>query len=137
MFDESRLSAKKLKDLRIAALYLFGSQAQGVSTDASDYDFGILLENPEVLKDRQARKNLYDALLELLEEAIAKPADIDLVFLDEADNQLQYHAVRQGKVLWNWGPSKRFSFEEQVVEWHADFEPYRRMFERATWERLG
>ena len=115
--------------LGIAVLYLFGSRAQGLATAHSDYDFGILLENPSVIKDESM--NLYQKIYELLQEEVKDKVNMDIVFLDRSPMQLRYHVIRYGQVLYDGNPMKRGRFMEQTLEEHADFEPYRPLFEKS------
>lgn len=128
---------KKLKNLPVSAIYLFGSQAQGVENALSDYDFGVLLEDARFLKNRKGRNQLYDNLLSIFEVALGHPTNIDIVFLDEADLVLKFHVLRFGKTLYLANPQHNAKFQETTLLEHADFEPYRRLFEETTFQRLG
>lgn len=123
-----------MRRLGVSTLYLFGSRALGVARPSSDYDFGFLLENPSVLS--QESQGLYQRLYDLLQEVVPVKTNLDVVFLDRASLQLRYHVIRYGKVLLDFDPLNRGRFEERTLEEHADFEPFRRIFEEATLARI-
>lgn len=127
--------SRKLEELGIATLYLFGSRAQGLSSERSDYDFGVLLQDPSVLRD--GSQEMYQRIYDLLQDLVPRKVDMDIVFLDRAPLQLKYHVIRHGKVLLDNHPTRRGRFEETTLEEHADFEPYRQMFEQATLARIS
>lgn len=128
---------EKLESLRVAAVYLFGSQAQGLGGRFSDYDLGVLLKDPKLLYDRSQRNKLYDSLLNIFSEAIGQPVNVDIVFLDEADLVLKFHVVRFGRLIFEADSKRVLDFRHNVLLEHADFEPYRQLFEKATLGRLG
>ncbi|MBI2981216.1 MAG: nucleotidyltransferase domain-containing protein [Deltaproteobacteria bacterium] len=130
----SGAASQRLEDLGLATLYLFGSRAQGISRSLSDYDFGLLLKDPLLIKN--GSQKLYQEIYEILEGEVSKRVNLDIVFLDGAPLQLRYHVIRYGKVLLNADPSRRGDFEERTLEEHADFEPYRRLFEESTLARI-
>lgn len=130
------LPKKKLEKLGVIGIYLFGSQAQGVSGALSDFDFGILLENPEILRDIEKRKKIYDELYDIFSGQIKKLCDIDIVFLQDVYLQLQYHAVSQGKIIYQKAPKILEDYKEKLIEQYADFAPLRREFHKAILERI-
>src|SRR3989344_6241271 len=121
--------AKQVESLGVAGVYLFGSQAMGTAGPASDFDVGVLVEDVRVLFDRRKRNVLYDALYDMLSSEIAKEVrrlcDIDIVFLQDVDLQLQYHVAKQGKPLFEKDSRSFSNFKEQVMEQYADFAPLR------------
>ncbi len=125
-----------LKELGVAGLILFGSQAQGAASAASDFDFGVLVKKPSFLSDRETRNRIYDALYDLLSSKIKKLADIDIVFLEDAPMELRMHAAKHGKVLYEENPSVFADFRERTMELYADFAPLRRMFQEQTLARI-
>lgn len=121
---------KNLGELGVTCVYLFGSRAQNISRPESDYDFGVLLKKPSQLNN--GSQDLYQKIYDLLQDLIGKKLNIDIVFLDRAPLQLRFHVLRCGKVMMDRDPLRRGHFEERTLEEHADFEPYRRLFEEAT-----
>ena len=124
----------ELKKLGVSSLYLFGSRAQGVERRDSDYDFGILMKEPRVL--RAGTQDLYQKIYDLLQDAVGVKANLDIVFLDRAPLQLRYHVIRSGKVLFDSNPQRRGRFIERTMIEHADFEPHRKRFEEAILARI-
>lgn len=125
----------KLEGLGVVTLYLFGSQAQGISRENSDYDFGILLRDPARI--HAGSQELYQKIYDILQDVVPERVNLDIVFLDRAPLQLRCHVVRCGRVLLDADPKRRGDFEERTIEEHADFEPYRRLFEKATLARIS
>ena len=119
----------------IACVYLFGSQATGVAGPMSDFDFGILLEGYKPLP-RQRRNALYDGLLEIFESKIKRLCNVDIVFLREAPLQFQFHAIRDGKVVFEANARARADWHEKIMEAYADFLPLQSIFENATLARI-
>ncbi|MBI4261912.1 nucleotidyltransferase domain-containing protein [Candidatus Uhrbacteria bacterium] len=137
----SRTERDRLASLGVATLSLFGSHAEGVSGPLSDYDFAVLLRNPNLLKDAPQKEALYDALYELL--APLCPRDlrndvIDIVFLDDVrvPLELKMHVIRHGHVLFDSDPRQRADFEERIMELSCDFQPILTMFDRAILQRI-
>ena len=124
-----------LRALGVEALYLFGSRAQGNAASSSDFDFGLLFEDGKLPRSQCGEE--YQKIYDLLQDCVTVTTDIDIVFLEQAPLQLRYHVVRYGQVLLDANPLKRGRFEERTAEEHADFEPYRRLFEEATLARIG
>ena len=137
-----RLSSKikkQLKDAGVQALYLFGSRAQGLNTERSDYDFAIFLNDPIILKNSEG--TLYDKLYVLL-GSITKPetleADvIDIVYLDSSHVSLELKSfiIRTGKLLLDGNPHARASKESDIMLKTADFAPLRKLMSNALMER--
>lgn len=118
---------KLLSNLNISALILFGSQAQGLQNEQSDYDFFVIGKKDNIT---------YDAILNLLSKKINKLVDIDIVFDSEATMELKNHVIQYGKVLYQKNESVFFNFKEQVMTIYQDFAPYRQLFQSATLARI-
>lgn len=129
-------SDKKLKNLGVATVYLFGSQAEGAAKIYSDFDFGILLKNPKVLADFKKRKKIYDELYDIFSGKIKRLVNIDIVFLQDVYLQLQYHAISRGKIIYEADPKFSADYKEKVIEKYADFAPIRKEFQRAVLQRI-
>ena len=124
-----------LLKLGASTLYLFGSRAEGVARRESDFDFGILLKQPSVIKN--GSQKLYQEFYDLLQDLVPQKVNLDIVFLDRAPLQLRFHVIGHGQVLFDSDPLRRGYFEERTLSEHADFEPYRRLFEEATLARIS
>lgn len=126
----------KLKKLSVSAVYLFGSHAEGTAKNHSDFDFGILLENPKNLSDFKERKKIYDSLYDIFSGIIKRLVNIDIVFLQGVYLQLQYHAVSRGKIIYEEDPNAAADYKETVINKYADFAPIRKEFHKAILERI-
>lgn len=117
-----------LSNLSIDALILFGSQAQGLQNEKSDYDFFVIGK-----KDN----NTYDTILDLLSKKINKLVDIDIVFDTDSTMELKNHVIQYGKILYQKNESVFPNFKEQVMTIYQDFAPYRQLFQQATLARIN
>lgn len=119
----------------MSAIYLFGSRALGNSRENSDYDFGILLKDPTIL--RNGTLELYQVIYDLLEDIVGERKNLDIIFLDQAPLQLRYQVINHGIVLYDRDPLQRGRFVEKTLEEHADMEPHRKIFEEAVLARIA
>jgi predicted nucleotidyltransferase len=124
---------KKLKESGILVVYLFGSRAIGKGSRLSDVDLGIVLKNPVPGKDT---RSLYTKLYKLF-ATIYPSSKVDIVFLQSAPLSLQYHAVKEGKILFEEDSRLRADYENMVVKQYLDFKPVLDFFDRVTMERYG
>ena len=94
------------KDLRINALYLFGSYARDKIKPLSDIDIAVLLRNS------QAKKDYWDIKLGLLNKAMAilGTDEIDFVLLNEAPYELGYNILKEGRILFCRDEKERQEF---------------------------
>ncbi|MBI4209558.1 MAG: nucleotidyltransferase domain-containing protein [Deltaproteobacteria bacterium] len=125
-----------MERLGIAGVFLFGSQAQGLARETSDYDFGILIKDYKVLSDTSQKNSIYDRLYDLFSSQIQKLVNIDIVFLQSADLQLQYHVVSSGNLLYLGDASIVSDFIERTIEFYADFAPHRKIFHESILGRI-
>lgn len=116
-----------LNSAGISMLVLFGSQAQNISSPASDYD--ILVFGPDTKKS-------YDLVYDLLSGKIQKLVDIDIVFASVAPGELLNHASTYGQVLYAKSPVDFANFRQKVMLDYSDFAPYRYLFQQATLARI-
>jgi predicted nucleotidyltransferase len=87
-----KLNKYKMKKLSIIAVYLFGSESEGVTTIRSDIDIGIVLKDPKKLEDTLPLYNaIYSELSKVFKPTFFK--EIDIVFLQNAPITLQYNAM--------------------------------------------
>ena len=127
----SKAEQQKLKSLGIDILYLFGSQAEGMAGDLSDFDFGVVLRNTKKLSSDT--NPLYLELFNLLGCHI--PSDrLDIVFLQKAPLELRFDVVGHGQVIFESSTDERFDFEEKTVQAYCDFKPILKEFDRAVIE---
>lgn len=90
----------------IELAYLFGSEARGESTAASDVDIAILTK--EVLSLDQ-RLEVMSGLSALLNR------EIDLVQLHEATDVFRAQVIRDGKLIYASDPNTKAEFEVRSI----------------------
>lgn len=117
-----------LEEMGIEALVLFGSQAQGLANEASDYDL-FVIGNKSI--------EIYDYIYDLVSQKINKLVDIDIVFNEDATMELKNHVITYGRVLYQKSESIFPNFKQQVMINYQDFAPYRHMFQKATLARIN
>ena len=130
------LATDELKELDIAIVYLFGSQAEGTAGEGSDIDIGIVLKNPAVLQGGTTAlyQKLYDLFTDVFD--MSNFRTIDIVFLDRASLELRFDAVQHGIALYEDDPDFRDAFEERTALLYRDFAPLRRMFDEAVLAKI-
>jgi predicted nucleotidyltransferase len=129
------LPEQKLQELGVLAVYLFGSQAEGMEGNLSDVDIAVLFEDP-----RRASGNvndLYAKLYDILTDAIdlAGVEGLDIVLLERAPLELQFNVVAHGKVLFSASDRERLAYEDRVTMLHADFKPVQEVFDKEILSR--
>lgn len=127
---------EKMKDLRIAAIFLFGSQAIGAADRSSDFDFAVLLDDRNVLSDYRLRNRIYNELYDIFSARIKRLCNIDIVFLQTTDLQFRYHVAKDGILLYMGNQKIVSDFLENTMESYADFAPLRRQFHEAILQRI-
>lgn len=133
--DDIQLPAGKLKKIGVAALYLFGSHAEGFDGDLSDIDVGVLLTDPRALKNsRQLYQELYDIFSDVFDLSGFKT--IDIVFLQQAPLELRFDVITHGKVLFDQSPDMRSQFEDTTTMLSIDFKPLLDDFNTQILERV-
>lgn len=133
---EFNFEKQKMEELGIAGIFLFGSQAQGMANEASDFDFAILVKNTKDLYDFDKKNKIYNELYDIFSSQIKKTRNIDIVFVEFADLQFKYHIVRDGILLYVGDKKIVSDFLENTMEYYADFAPLRHMFHNAILQRI-
>ncbi len=128
---------KEFEELGVNTIILFGSQAQGIANALSDFDFGILLENPAILDSVDTKLKLYNKLYDIFSSHIKKFVTIDIVFLDRASLEIQYQSLKNSKILYNKNSRITIDFKQKVLERYADFAPLRKEFNNLILERIA
>lgn len=124
---------QQLGSLGVAAVYLFGSAAEGMSHPLSDLDLGVLLRNDP---HRRVDFNLlYIALYDLFTEAFPGKS-LDIVFLDRTGLEIAFDAVAHGKTLFECSRVDRFELEERITLLYADFRPLLNEFDSEVLQRI-
>lgn len=130
------LPKQTMNELGVAGVFLFGSQAQGLERESSDYDFGILLKNPQILSDYKKKTEIYNSIYDLFSSQIKKLRNIDIVFLQSTDLQIKHHVARDGKLLYIGDQKTVSDFLTSTMEHYADFAPHRKLFHQAILQRI-
>ena len=136
-FDFSENELYNLKKRSVDALILFGSRAQGLAGDKSDFDIGVIVNDRGILSDADKRIKTYDFLYELLSLRIKRLTNIDIVFLDTAPAELQAHVMKYGQPIFEAKKNVFANFRERVMEQYADFAPLREIFHANILSRIS
>jgi predicted nucleotidyltransferase len=107
----------------LVAAYLFGSQARGTASAASDVDVALLMTN--------APKTLGDLQLDVaadLERDIGLP--VDVVVLNQAPSDLIHRVLRDGELLVENDRSARIRFEVRARNDYFDLAPVLHAYRR-------
>lgn len=122
-----------LRKSGVMTVYLFGSRAEGLENELSDYDFAFLLTDSSLVKPGKDVLPLYQKLYEFLSPLCthgAKSDVIDIVFLQSGVSlELQANVVKNGKILFDDNPQKRADYEAQVMMRMADMQPIIRVMD--------
>ena len=129
----SALQQDQLRAEGVAAVYLFGSRAQGNARETSDYDLALIMQNTKGIVP-YINTSLYNALLDCVSQAIQEPTlpTIDLVFLQRVPLYYTMNVLKSGILIYDGNPHARLQFEERARLMYMDFEPYRKELEYAT-----
>ena len=114
-----RLAEVFRDDIRVIAVYLFGSFARGTEGPLSDVDIAILLE-PATNPDKLATLTLHYTQAVL---AALGTDEVSVVVLNTAPLPLRYRVIRDGLVLLDRSPSLRRDFEVRTQSAYLDFKP--------------
>ncbi len=131
----SKSSIKILSELDVQALYLFGSRAMGTNHPLSDYDYGVLMNEPGHTKGDDLYMSLYDLLCSISPRTL-KNDTIDIVFLKDVGLELQFHVMCHGVVIFEKNVHERTRFEEKAMLLYCDFRPLLDEFDRTILKRI-
>jgi predicted nucleotidyltransferase len=118
--SEQRIAAFGAAMPELAAVWLFGSQAQGTSRPDSDVDLAFLFREGRAPQDVVGwSRQIYAEL------AALGIGEIDVVVLDHADPVLRRQVFEKGRPLWIGDRWRVIGF--RVLSWmeYLDLEPYR------------
>jgi predicted nucleotidyltransferase len=102
----------------VEAVYLFGSVAEGRARADSDVDLAVVPANND------AREHHLDMLKALASIGCERA---DLVFLDNSDLVLQFHAVRQNRPLYTSPGFSHGDYFSRTLRQYRDLEPLLRV----------
>lgn len=111
----------------VQAVYLFGSAADGTARAGSDLDLAVV---PGADHLRRQKLEMLTTL------ARAGYTDVDLVFLDERDAVLRFHAVRRNRPLFLTPGFDHPAYFSRALREYFDLEPLLRVQHQAYRERV-
>lgn len=114
-FNEAQIN--QFKKLGVSVIYIYGSQATGLSNFASDIDIGVVFSNPEKYKDKTMK--VYNELYFIFTD-IFPGKKVDIVLLQFASPTLQFKAVSDGVVIYEKNAQSNFEYKEAVIKKYAD-----------------
>lgn len=122
--------AVEILDLKfgIDTLWLFGSEAQGTARSDSDVDLAALF------KRRPTPIELFEAQAEL---AAVFQRDVDLVDLDQVSPILGRQVLRNGRLVIDRNPKRRYTFFSRTISMYEDVKIQRREIERKLLEKFS
>jgi len=106
------------------AVYLYGSQARGDASSASDIDLGLLLARRPEPRLKGVARDLEDTV----ERTFRRPAQV--VVLNAAPADLVHRVLRDGILLLDRDRTARIRFEVQKRNEYFDLAPIRRLYRR-------
>jgi len=124
---------RKLEELGVSLVYLFGSVAEGTDHGLSDLDLGVVFDQASRLGPDNS--SLYNSLYDIFTDGFPD-RNIDIVFLDNAGLELCFDAISHGRLLFASSSDARYAFEEKVLILYADFRPILEEFDAAVLERI-
>lgn len=134
-FSEEEKQA--LEKLGVTVVVLFGSRAQGLEREKSDVDIGVLMRNAGTFSSAQKRREIYDAVYEMISEHLKQIVNIDIVFLDDAPGELTAHVMKHGQPIFEAHSSAFADFREKVMVMYSDFEYLRNIFHQGILSRIA
>lgn len=123
---------RKLGNLGVSLIYLFGSYAEGKNMAHSDIDIGVLLDH--TTGSKKILSGVYNTLYLLLAD-VFPGKNIDLVILNRATLELRMDAISHGRILFTVTDDERFDFEEKTMLGYADFKPLLNEIDQGVLER--
>lgn len=135
---------EEFKRLEISIIYLFGSRAQGKTHPLSDFDIGVVFENPEKYRNKtlDVYSKLYDIFTEVLPKKYLrqrfkmKEHEFDIIFLQFIPIRFQFKAIKNGKVLYEKNKEERLNYEEYIMERYCDLKYFYDLSHKYLLERI-
>ena len=100
------------KEKEIIAAYLFGSFSKGRSKSSSDVDIALLVRS---MPEGEDRLNIASELSDLLN------ANVDLIFLHIAGEELKHQVMKHGELLYEEDRIERIRYEVNSMKFYEDF----------------
>jgi len=129
--------ARAARELGLALVYLYGSQARGRARPASDIDLGVLLDDQRPWSPAERVYSL-DELGARVAAALGVERDlVDVQDLGQMPVTVAIDVAAQGECLYEAERKLDVCYRAQVCSWYQDFEPIERMFRTALHRRLA
>lgn len=134
--EKFKFPEDKLKNLGVAGVYLFGSQAEGAAGKLSDFDAAVLFKDAK--KAFGDTSEVYGQLYDIFSDTFKLKGfkNIDIVLLPNASLQLRYRIVTMGKILYSGDDKIIMDHKEKTMLEYADFAPIRNLFNKAVLARI-
>lgn len=97
-------------------VYLFGSQVDGNTGPASDYDFALLLDRTAAVP--RVRSRLHSELVRLLQTP-----RIDVVVLNNVPVEFAFSIISKGELLYERDLETRVDYEARIMGLYFDYLP--------------
>lgn len=132
---------EKLREIGVDIVYLIGSRASATERNNSDFDFAVLMNGNQYIRNYSTLyNNLYaifsDAVLDHFRTGKSLYSKdiyaIDIVFLNKAPLYYSIAARDHGKALFFSTPQLMANFEEKITLQYADFAYFRKEQESVT-----
>lgn len=119
-----KLDVKKIvsylkKQKFVVSAYLYGSYAKKKESASSDVDLALLTSLPKepAIKKFENRMRLAGEL------SLVAGKEMDIVFLEEGGELLNYEIIKTGKLIYEKNPKKHRFFVAEAVIKYFDFLP--------------
>lgn len=111
---------RKLKNLGVITVYLFGSHATGKAGPQSDFDIAVQM------KDSIPTRQYLDIRLMLMPlfAQFFKDKRVDVIALNEAPPLLAMNVIDEGKILFEADHDERVALEVSIMRSYLDRLPY-------------
>lgn len=131
--NKIKLPKDRLKKLQVGLVYLFGSYAEERAGKLSDIDIGIVFTDSRIAKGNTL--SIYNELYDIFSD-IFKTGNLDLVLLERASLELNFDAIKYGKVIFESSAEFKDDFEHRISMLYADFKPLLNNFDKAVLARI-
>lgn len=111
---------RKLKNLGVITVYLFGSHATGKAGPQSDFDISVQM------KDGIPTQQYLDKRLVLMSlfAQFFQDNRVDVIILNEAPPLLAMNVIYEGKILFEADHNERVALEVSIMRHYLDRLPY-------------
>lgn len=107
---------------RLISVYVFGSAARGKEKKKSDIDLAFVFDDTYYKSDPFAALQKAEMLSFALSKKMQKTTDVTI--LNGASLSFSYHAVRDGKCIFERNATDRILYEVTLDNKYQDFAPF-------------